>query len=40
MYVTNSDLFSFIEHGSMDYEAVVPGAAADDQAKHKQCNLL
>lgn len=40
MFMTNSDVFSLIEHGPMDYETVVPGAAADDQAEHKQCMLL
>lgn len=40
MYMTNDILVSFIEHGPMDNETVVPGAAADDQTEHKQCKLL
>lgn len=40
MYMTNSIFVSFIEHGPMDDETVVPGAAADDQTEHKQCKLL
>lgn len=32
--------FRAIEHGPVDDEAVVPGAAADDQAEHKQCKFL
>lgn len=27
----------FSEHGSVDDEAVISGAAADDQTEHKQC---
>lgn len=40
MEVTNGDIFYFTEYGSVDNEAVVPGAAADDQAEHKQCKLV
>lgn len=40
MCVTNSNFFSLTEHGPMDDEAVVPGAAANDQTEHKQCKLL
>lgn len=37
--MNNGDVFFSIEHGPMDDETVVPGAAADDQAEHKQCML-
>lgn len=38
--VSKSILVSFIEHGPVDDETVVPRAAADDQAEHKQCESL
>lgn len=40
MDIANSILVSFIEHGPMDDETVIPWAAADDQTEHKQCKFL
>lgn len=28
------------EHGPVDYETVITGAAADDQTEYKQCKFL
>lgn len=28
------------EHGPVDHETVIAGAAADDQTEHKQCKFL
>lgn len=38
--MTNNVLVCFTEHGSMDDETVIPGAAVDDQTEHKQCKCL
>lgn len=37
MKKTNNNSVSFTEYGPMDNETVVSGAAAHDQAEHKQC---